>query len=809
MFKKAFFHIITIAVVLLTFGALAGFVVLYYLNRGLPDHSTLKNYTPPVLSRIFSSDGRLIGEHAQEKRIFVPYDYIPKNVVHAFLAAEDQNFFYHKGLDISSIIRAAINNLLSSGKRPGGASTITQQVARNFFLTNEVSLVRKLKEAILAIRIEQVLSKERIVEIYLNQIYLGNRSYGVAAAAMRYFNKSLEELTIPEISFLAALPKAPSTYHPVRNLKAAIARRNWVLERLLKTDLISEDEFQSYSTYPIQLAQRSETEIVHADYFQETVRKELIETLGEEEFYGGGLFVKTSLDTRLQNICNDVFPKALLELDKKHGWRGAIRNVPEVATAPQEIKRWMEYLHTLNIDYVPEGWRLALVTKLSQNQTTLITEDGAGLIELPSMTWAGTPLKNGVQASSIKSPDQALKLGDVIFVSKINDNIYALQQIPKISGGMVVMDPHTGRVLAMAGGFSFQQSQFNRATQAMRQSGSAIKPFLYLTAFERGIKPTDIFVDEPISIYLGQGLGTWAPKNFMGKFKGPMTVRKALETSNNMIPIKIAQKIGMKNVIETLRKLGIQDTPPSQLAIVLGAGETTVYKLTTAYATIANGGKKITPTVIDWVQNRQGKIIYKHDARKADFLRLSKWDGETIPEVEDNRKDILEPVHAYMLTSILQGAIENSSAKTAYVPGQILAGKSGTTNDSKDVWYVGYSANMIVGIYLGYDTPQNLGKMATGGWLAAPVFKSFMSKALENEPAAPFKVPSNAKLHRVNKNSGQPTTPNDPDAIWEIIWQKAPIFEAEEKTPPTKASDSHSMTSEMQTLQESQHPGIF
>jgi penicillin-binding protein 1A len=366
----------------------------------------------------------------------------------------------------------------------------------------------------------------------------------------------------------------------------------------------------------------------------------------------------------------------------------------------------------------------------------------------------------------------------------------------------------------MTGGFSFQQSQFNRATQALRQSGSAIKPFVYLTAFERGVKPTDIFVDEPISIYLGPGLGTWTPKNFMGEFKGAMTVRKALETSNNMIPIKIAQKIGMKNVINVIKKLGILDNPPLQLAIVLGAGETTVYKLTTAYAIIANGGKKITPTVIDWVQDRQGKIIYKHDKRKSDFLRSSKWDGETIPEVEDTREEILEPVHAYMLTSILQGAIENSQAKTAYVPGQILAGKSGTTNDSKDVWYVGYSANLIVGIYLGYDTPQNLGKMATGGWLAAPVFKAFMSKALENEPAVPFKVPANAKLYRVNKNSGQPTTSNDSDAIWEITWQKNPVFQVEqveEEAKPEEIPEAPAIPSEMPPQPDlpASNPGIF
>lgn len=812
MLKKAFFHIMTLALLLITVGALVGFVVLYYLNKDLPDHSTLKSYSPPVLSRIFSSDGRLIGEHAQEKRIFVPYEYIPPKIVHAFLAAEDQNFFYHKGIDVMSIFRAALTNVMSNGKRPGGASTITQQVARNFFLTNELSLMRKLKEAVLAIRIEQVLSKERIIEIYLNQIFLGNRSYGVAAAALCYFNKALEDLTVPEIAFLAGLPKAPSTYNPKRNPQAAMNRRNWVLERLWKTGLIEEREFRAYAKQPIELLQRDEAETVKADYFQETVRKELIDVFGEEVFYGGGLFIKTSLDTRLQTICNEVFPKALLDLDKKHGWRGAIRNIPDIKNDSSNVKHWMEYLHNVNIEYIPEGWRLALVTSLSPNQTTLITEEGIGVIAMDTMRWAGTPLKQGVPGPSINSPDQALRVGDLIFVSKIKDNQYALQQIPKISGGMVVMDPHTGRVLALTGGFSFQQSQFNRATQAMRQSGSSIKPFVYLSAFERGVKPTDIYVDEPISIHLGQGLGMWTPKNFMNEFKGPMTVRNALETSNNMITIKLAQKVGMKNIAKVIRKMGIIDNPPIQLALVLGAGETTVYKMTTAFAIIANGGKKITPTVVDWVQDKEGKMLYKHDDRKADFLRASSWDGKTIPSILDTREQVIDPTHAYMITSILQGAVENSPAKTAFVPGQIWAGKSGTSNDSKDVWYIGYSANLVVGIYLGYDVPQGLGKMATGGWLAAPIFKAFMEKALENEPAVPFQVPSNAKLYRVNKHTGQPTLPNDPNAIWEIVWQKDPIFEVEE---PAKSSEKIEPESEdpqpssAPVEQQPAHPGIL
>ena len=800
MLKKAFLHVMTLFLLMFAVGTFGGLVTLYYVNRDMPDHSALEHYTPPVLSRIFASDGRLIGEHAQEKRIFVPYDYIPKKVIHAFLAAEDQNFFYHKGIDIISIVRAAITNLLSSGKRPGGASTITQQVARNFFLTNELSLMRKLKEAILAIRIEQALSKERIIEVYLNQIFLGNRSYGVAAAALRYFNKALEDLTIPEIAFLAGLPKAPSTYNPSRNPEQALARRNWVLERLWKTGLISEQEFQAYKKHPIELAKRDEAETIQADYFQEAVRRELIDAFGEAAFYGGGLFVKTSLDTRLQTICNEVFTKGLLGLDKKHGWRGPLHTVPLVKEDPKNVKRWMAYLRNVKVDYIPEGWKLAVVTQLSSTETRVITEEGAGIIPMNTMTWAGTPLRNGVPGASITQPAQALKIGDIIFVSNLKQHTYALQQLPKISGGMVVMDPHTGRVLALAGGFSFQHSQFNGATQAMRQSGSSIKPFVYLAAFERGVKPSDIYVDEPISIYLGPGLGTWSPKNFRNEHKGTLTVRKALETSNNMITIKLGQKAGMKHVLNLIKRLGILTDPPLQLALTLGAGETTVYKMTTAYAMIANGGKHITPTIIDWVQDQHGRMIYKHDNRDGSPLQASKWEGKTIPDVPDTRKQIINPVHAYMITSILQGAVENSSAKTALVKGHVVAGKSGTSNDSKDVWFLGYSANLVVGIYLGYDVPQDMGKMATGGWLAAPIFQSFMIKALENQSPIPFKVPKSAKLYRVNQHNGQPTSPEDPDAIWEIT----------ENTGLDINSPSEQTLEDILKPEETMpHPGIF
>ncbi len=806
MLKKALIHVSALGLLFLLLASSIGMGLLYYANRDLPDHSSLLNYTPPLLTRMFSSDGKLLGEHAQEKRIFIPYKHIPSSLVHAFLAAEDQNFFYHKGIDPGSIIRAAVMNILSTSKRPGGASTITQQVARNFFLSNELSVSRKLKEAILAIRIENTLPKEKILEIYLNQIFLGNRAYGVAAAGLRYFNKPLEQLTIPEVAFLAGLPKAPSTYNPKRNYDLALQRRNWVLERLWKTHLISKKDLKTYQATPITLAERNASEIVNADYFEETVRQELLENMGSNAFYREGLFIKTSLDTHLQSICDDVLDSAILRLDKTHGWRGPLKNINKVASDPENSKRWQKTIKKIRPTYLPESWEIAIVTHLEPTYVNIVTQRANGLIHIDNMKWAGAPLKNGEIGPSISSPSEALNVGDIICVAHLQNEAYSLEQIPLISGGMVVMDPHTGRVLALKGGFSFQKSQFNRATQAMRQCGSSIKPFIYLSGIENGVKPTDIYVDEPIEIDVGPGQDLWTPTNFLDQHMGEMTVRQALTSSNNIITIRVAQDAGVKNIAKLLKRLNILDNPPPYLSLALGAGETTVYRMTSAFSALANGGKKILPTVVDWVQDKDGEIIFKHDTRNNSALKSEVFDQDNIPILGDNRKQLIKPVHTYMLTSMMQSAIENSVAKTAYVPDQIVAGKSGTSNDSKDAWFLGYSANLVVGVYLGYDTPKNMGKYATGGWLAAPVFKNFMSKALEKEPKTPFKVPANAKLYRANKNTGQPTTSNDPDAIWEISENNTPQ-PTPQPTPENTPENTPETTPENPPKLET--PGIF
>jgi penicillin-binding protein 1A len=760
MLKKAFkyvFHLLAVGT--FTAGVVLSLFI-YKSVQDLPDHSALKNYVPPMLSRVFSSDGRLIGELAQEKRVFIPYTDFPEKLIKGLLAVEDQHFFKHYGIDILSIVRSAFYNILSPEKRPGGASTITQQVARNFFLTNEISVIRKIKEAILAMRIEKALTKERILELYLNQIFLGRRAYGFASAAMRYFNKSLEDLTIPEIAFLCILPKAPSLYREPDHPKT-IARRNWALERFTKVGLISKEEAQEFSKTSIVLMERQKEEVIQADYFQEEVRRELMDAFGEKHFYDAGLFIKTSLDSRLQTLLNDIFPKSLIEIDKKHGWRGPFK---KTRFPPRILDEYRSIIKKIEVpEYLPEQWELAIVHKLTEKETHILTLKESGIIPVESMKWATKPLKNGVTGPALQKPDEALSDGDIIFVSKKKESQYELCQLPKVSGGVVVMDPHTGRVLAMTGGFSFKQTQFNRATQALRQPGSSIKPFVYLAALQAGKKPTDVYVDAPVSIPMGEGLGLWTPKNFLEEYLGPITLRKALEESKNTVIVQLARDIGMKRVSKTIQNLGIIQDPPIQLALVLGAGESTVYKMTRAYAAFANGGFLVKPTVIDWVQDRNGHMIYKHDL--TNNIEIS--DIKKPPIISLKRKRVFDAAYAYMITSILQGAIEHSRAKTAVVKGHIVAGKSGTSNESRDVWFIGFSPNLVIGIYVGYDQPQNLGKMATGGWIVAPIFQKLMTAALEGTPPTPFKIPPNIKQKRINKKTGEPTNSDDPQAMWE------------------------------------------
>lgn len=769
MLKKAFLKIFIL--VLLSFIVLVVtiFGILFYYGADLPDSSQLKNYDPPVLSRIFASDGRLVNEYSTERRVFVPLSLIPPKVINAFLAAEDQNFFSHHGIDPLSIVRAAFQNFSSSKKRPGGASTITQQVARLFFLTNEVSLSRKIKEAILAFRIEQSISKQKIMEIYLNQIFLGHRSYGVAAASISYFGKALEDLTIPEIAFLAGLPKAPSRYSPSKHPKLSLQRRNWVLGRMHSIEAISEEEYREAIKTPIVL-QKNNFNTINADYFAEAIRRDLLVSFGEKSLLEGGLFIRSSIDSKLQQHCNEVFDAAILNLDKRHGWRGPIKHLELKKTDAKQSIILQNLIKDMDVGYIPEGWQLALVSSLSEKEASILLANSTGIIPIEQMKWAGSPLMNGKVGPSITDPYQALKVGDVIFVRNVEKNIFALEQIPKISGGMVVMDANTGRVLALKGGFSFHLSQFNRATQALRQCGSSIKPFIYLTALQNGALLSSIFEDAPIEIKPGPNQPVWKPRNFMREFEGNMTMRQSFESSNNIITIKLALFAGVENILANLRKFDIADEEFPHLSLALGAAETTVLRLTAAYGMLANGGEKITPSLVDWIQDRRGKIIFKQDKRKCVNCHHANWSNQPVPVLQDNSMPVISSAEAFQITSLLEGAISNSKAKLAAVEGQVIAGKSGTSNDSKDAWFVAYTpTGLIVGLYLGYDQPQDMGRFATGGWLAAPVIQKFLSKALRDQPSQPFRVPSDVQFVRINKKTGFKTDANDQDAIWEVF----------------------------------------
>lgn len=806
MLRKAFLKIFTLFFVAFIVGAFTMLVILFYYGSDLPDSTQLKNYDPPVLSRIFAADGRLVNEYSTERRVFVPLSLIPPKVINAFLAAEDQNFFSHHGIDPFSIVRAALQNLLSSKKRPGGASTITQQVARLFFLTNEVSLSRKIKEAILAFRIEQTLSKQKIMEIYLNQIFLGHRSYGVAAASISYFGKALEDLTISEIAFLAGLPKAPSRYSPNKHPKLALQRRNWVLGRMYCIGVISEEEYLESIKTPIVL-QKNNFNSINADYFAEAIRRELLISFGEKNLLEGGLFIRSSIDSKLQQTCNEVFDTALLNLDKRHGWRGPLKQIDVKNLDTKKISGWQALIKNLDVGYIPEGWQLAVVSALSSTEATIILANSTGVIPIEQMKWAGTPLVNGKVGPSITDPRQALKVGDVIFVRNIENNIFGLEQIPKIAGGMVVMDANTGRVLALKGGFSFHLSQFNRATQALRQCGSSIKPFIYLTALQKGALLSSIFEDAPIEIKPGPNQPVWKPRNFMREFEGNMTMRQSFESSNNIITIKLALFAGVENILANLRKFDIADEEFPHLSLALGSAETTVLRLTAAYGMLANGGKKIMPSLVDWIQDRRGKIIFRQDKRKCEGCHHANWNNQPVPVLQDNNISIISEAEAFQITSMLEGAISNSKARLAAVQGQIIAGKSGTTNDSKDAWFMAYTpTGLVVGLYLGYDQPQDMGRFATGGWLAAPVIQKFLTKVLEGQPSQPFRVPPDVQFVRINKKTGIKTDANDKEAIWEVF---SDVFPYKNPNSNNHKREEDSKNKENTNFQDSNLPALL
>jgi penicillin-binding protein 1A len=753
-------------------GAVSG--LLYHFSKDLPDYSQLQDYEPPVMTRVHAADGELLAEYAKQRRLYLPIQAVPKLVINAFISAEDKNFYDHPGIDLGGMMRAGMFYVqnMGKGRRPQGASTITQQVAKNFLLTNEVSFDRKIKEALLALKIERTYTKDKILELYLNEIYLGFGAYGVAAASLLYFDKPVNELTVAEASYLAALPKAPTDLHPFRNRDRAIERRNYVIERLVENGYVSADAGEKAKKEPLTVTQRTTgTHIFASDYFAEDVRREILEKYGEKRLYEGGLSVRTTLDPKMQVIAHKALAEGLVRYDEGRGYRGPITKIDIAGD-------WGVKLADVRA-FSDIGWRLAAVLETSDQSVRIglqparepggavVRDRQIGIIPVEGAKWA--------RPSSAKQPlrlGQFLAPGDVIYVEPLGpgkDGQYKLHQIPEVSGGMVVMDPLTGRVLALVGGFSFDQSQFDRATQAMRQPGSAFKPVVYSAALDNGYTPSSIVVDAPIEIDQGPGIGIWRPENYEVKFFGPQTLRFGIEHSRNVMTVRLAQDIGMPLIGEYAKRFGVYDSLPNYLSYALGAGETTVMRMVTAYSMIDNGGRRVNATLIDRIQDRYGRTIYKHDQRECPACDATKWENQPEPGLIDRREQVLDPMTAYQITSIMEGVVQRGTGTVVKEVGKPVAGKTGTTNDEKDAWFVGFTPDLAVGVYMGYDKPRHLGKDATGGHLSAPIVKDFLKAALADKPAMPFRVPPGIKLIRVDVKTGQRATPATQSAILEAF----------------------------------------
>jgi len=790
------FVIITVTLVLLALlGAGAVLGGFWHYGRGLPDYQQLATYEPPVMTRVHAGDGSLITEYATENRVFVPIGAIPKRVIKAFLAAEDKNFYSHPGIDVAGILRAAITNLrrLGSDSRPVGASTITQQVAKNFLLTNEVSMERKIKEVILALRIERAFSKGRILELYLNEIYLGFGAYGAAAAALNYFNKSMDELTIAEAAFIAALPKAPNNYHPIRRPKAAKARRDWVIARMAEESFISAAEARAAKAEPIIVRKRQATLLTRAEYFAEEVRRELLERYGETQLYRGGLSVRTTLEPKLQAIADKVLRDGLIAYDRRHGWRGPMARLEGPAGAAAPGADWAARLAKVKAPAALGPWRLAVVLAVDKLSARIGLQDGGeGTIPRAELRWARAWVKGQKRGPPVRGAEQVLKPGDVVAVEAVGERVvkspkggksrqivaypprtFGLRQIPDINGAVVALDPHTGRVLAMSGGLAYMDSQFNRATQALRQPGSAFKPFVYLAALKEGFTPSSLILDAPFVIDQGPGLGLWKPHNYARKFYGPSTMRLGIEKSRNLMTVRLAQTIGIDKVVATARKFGIlQNLTENQsrnLALALGAGETTLLRLVTAYAMLVNGGKRITPSLIDRIQDRQGRTILRHDKRACPGCRVDRVAGSVLPVIPDTRVRVTDSGTAYQMVSMLRGVILRGTGRRIRSVGKPLAGKTGTTNKNMDTWFIGFAPDLAVGVFVGFDTPKSLGRRETGSSVAAPIFRDFMAAALRDKPAIPFRIPPGIRLVRVNVATGLLAKPGDRGVILEAF----------------------------------------
>jgi penicillin-binding protein 1A len=762
----------------LFFLAVATGIAWYVSNiaRDLPDYDSLAKYEPPVMTRVHAADGQLLAEYAHERRLYLPIQAIPDRVKAAFISAEDKNFYQHAGLDYYGIARAIFQNIQAygSGQRLVGASTITQQVAKNFLLNGDQTIGRKIKEAVLALRIEQAYSKDKILELYLNEIFLGLGAYGVAAASLQYFDKSVHELSLAETAYLAALPKGPNNYNPFRFPDRALERRNWVIDRMVENGYATKDEGDKAKQDPLGVKTRTTgPHIFAADYFAEEVRRQLNDMYGDQVLYEGGLSVRTSLDPGLQVLARQALIDGLVKFDTAQGWRGPVSHIDTLGSD------WGVPLAAVPALSDVIEWRLGVVLSANPKEATIGLQpardpgDGqldaareTGTLPLDQMKWA----RKAASGKNASGADDILSVGDVVYVEKADagEGVYQLRQVPEIEGALVAMDPHTGRVLAMVGGFSYAESEFNRATQAYRQPGSSFKPFVYSAALDNGYTPSSVVMDAPITIDQ-PGLGTWTPENYGNDYLGPSTLRTGIELSRNVMTVRLAQDMGMPLVAEYARRFGIYDDMLPVLSMALGAGETTVLKMAAGYSVLDNGGRQIKPTLIDRIQDRFGKTIFKHEDRICEGCDAPSWTGQEEPSIVDNRDQVLDPMTAYQMTSMLVGVVQRGTGVAAKAVGKPVAGKTGTTNDYHDAWFVGYSPDLVAGVYIGYDKPRPLGRGETGGQLAAPIFTEFMKNALVDKPAVPFRVPPGMNFYPIDRKTGLSAQANDPGTILEAF----------------------------------------
>ncbi len=756
MFKYLNFSIkfFIILVIICLFFAIS---TLWYFSIGLPDYKKLSNYQPPISSRVYSNDGKLIAEYALEKRLFIPFESIPKKVINSFLSAEDKNFFNHPGVDAKGILRAVIKNLknIKQNKRLEGASTITQQVAKNFLLTNEVSLNRKIKEAILAFRIERAYSKERILELYLNQIYLGQGTYGIAAASLEYFDKSVKDLDYMEAALLAALPKAPSKYDPFKYPDVAKFRRNLVLQNLKDNKYITQKEMKKFKNSSINLKRRKIEILNEANSYTEEVRRSIKEKYGFKRLYSEGLSIRTPLDINYQTQAIVSLRKGIEAYDRRHGWRGPITN---------KIKdnAWEKKIDNFKLD--PSlNWKKAEIFNVKENGIDFKTLKGInGKIDIEKLNWA-IPKK--------KKIFDKFKIGDIILVKKDN-NGWNLKQYPKVNGGIIALDPYSGDVKALVGGFDFISSEFNRVTQAKRQPGSAFKPIVYAAALENGYSPNSIVLDAPFVESQGVGLKDWKPENYGKKFYGPSTLRKGIEFSRNLMTVRIAKTLGLNKILNLSNQLQIYEDIPELLSVSLGAAETSLLNLTSAYASFVNGGYKIQPNLISRIQNRRGKTIYKIENKTCVGCDKYSSDSDVYPTIKFEKDRVLSEETAYQMTSILEGVVQRGTGKKLRDLKVPLAGKTGTTNKNYDAWFIGYSSNLVIGVYVGFDNPKTLGKYETGSKAALPIFKDFVKNSLYKEDFKEFTIPEGIYLTSLDYNTGLKSSLGEKNTIIEALKSK-------------------------------------